>query len=62
MVADAYNGVKSWMHKRFTKDENASAVYVTIYDPDGKPLKSVLGRGVDHIRDLTPIRDDDQRT
>lgn len=45
IVTDVYDGVKRWMLARFTKDESADAVYVTIYGPDGKPLQKVLGRG-----------------
>ncbi|WP_264071927.1 hypothetical protein [Mycolicibacterium komossense] len=38
--------------KRFTKNEKASAQHVTIYGPDNKPLKNVLGRSADHIVEL----------
>jgi hypothetical protein len=59
-VTDLYDGTKRWLVKRFTKDKNAAAQYVTIYGPDGKPLKNMLGRSADHIKDMTPKpRDDD---
>lgn len=60
LVTDVYNGVKRWLQTRFTHDNDAFAVYVTIYDPDGKPLKNILAKGVDQIKDMTPTRDDDQ--
>lgn len=51
-LKDAYDGAKRWLRNRFDKDENASAVVVTIYGPDGKPLKNVLGRSPNIIKDL----------
>lgn len=58
MATDIYNGTKRWLVKRFSKDKDAKPQYVTIYGPDGKPLKNVLGRSADHIVDMTPKRRD----
>lgn len=51
-LKDAYDGTKRWLRKRFDKDDKASSVVVTIYGPDNKPLKNVLGRPPNIIKDL----------
>lgn len=54
LVTDLHHGVKRWLQKRFSKDENATPVYVTLYGPDGAPLKNVLARSANRILDVTP--------
>ncbi|WP_152531201.1 hypothetical protein [Mycobacterium sp. UM_CSW] len=53
-LASALASTTRWLRNRFAKDKNAGAMYITIYGPDGKPLKNVLGRSADHIKDVTP--------
>jgi hypothetical protein len=54
IVKDLHDRIASWMERHFTKNEHAGAQYVTIYGPDNKPLKNVLGRSADNIKDVTP--------
>lgn len=58
-VERIFNSTTQWLRSRFAKDAEAGAMYVTLYGPDGKPLKNVLGRGVDHISNVTPPKDVD---
>ena len=41
---DLHDGIKRWFSKRFAKDDKATPAYITLYGPNGKPLKRVLGR------------------
>lgn len=54
LVTDLHDGMKRWLSKRFAKDDQATPAYITLYGPNGKPLKSVLGRSADHVVDMAP--------
>ncbi|UNB50124.1 hypothetical protein [Mycolicibacterium sp. YH-1] len=59
-LKDAYDGAKRWLKSRFEKDKDADAVVVTIYGPNGRPLKNVLGRPPNIIKDLDDYAERDR--
>ncbi|MDO0975168.1 hypothetical protein [Mycolicibacterium frederiksbergense] len=54
VVTDIYNGTKRFLVKRFEKRPQANPTYVTIYGPDNTPIKSVLAKSADNIKDMPP--------
>lgn len=58
IAKDIYEGTKRWLRGRFEKNKDTPANYTTIYGPDGKPLKHILAKNADDIREIEPCADD----
>ena len=52
-----------WAKNKFKRDadegKKPEAKYITIYGPDGKPLKNILAKSADEIKDVTPRENED---
>jgi hypothetical protein len=60
LARDVYDGTKRWLRTRFNKNDNAPATYITIYGPDEKPLKHILAKNADDIKEIEPILNDEK--
>lgn len=58
IAKDIYDGTKRWLRSRFEKNKGTPASYVTIYGPDEKPLKHILAKNADDIKEIEPNADD----
>ncbi|MFP2992635.1 hypothetical protein ACK87K_17960 [Mycobacterium intracellulare] len=54
IAQDIYAGTKRWLRARFNKKADTPASYITIYGPNDKPLKHILAKNADDIREIEP--------